>query len=733
MNKYVNKEKQVFSGGNMKNKRHVPIIKQLTQTECGLCCCVMILRYYKSNESLKELQDYMDVGRDGLSISQIKNLFELKGFKGRIFKVEKAEALCSITKPFIAYWKKSHYVVVEKFKKNKFYIKDPAEGTKVISLEEFEKDFSNIIIVAEVTENYKPQKKKKYKPWKDAFASLLEHKLLIFQLLPLLIVTYILTLQIPILIQKIVDKTMVSTNMSYLNIFLLVIFIAIGLFLVSTLVKGVKLISLNIILGRSLEADTYKHLLKLNYKFFEMRSTGDLLFRLSSTSAVKELLSSQIISGILDIGTIIVIFVYMLKQSVLLTFAALVVFILNLMFMLIVQPIFTQAMNDELTEKSKSQALQVEALYSISSIKIACIEDDVYAIWKDCYERVIKMVKKRMNINNYSGSITSTIQQFVPIIILIIGISEYFKGIMSIGEVIAFETIVSTFFALSTSIFNNYTQYLLASEYLERVTDIWYSKEDEEGENIVEKKISGCIKLDNISFSYSKNSPKVLKNISLDIEAGKKIAFVGASGSGKSTLSKIIIGLYESTEGELLYDNIPFKMYNKKKLCSQMGIVPQDAMLFNKSIYDNIVMNKKNLSLEEVKKVAKIARIDEEIELMPMAYNTIVSEMGMNLSGGQRQRILLARALINKPKILVLDEATSSLDNINEEAISEYLSKQGCTRIIISHRLSTIIDSDIIYVFSEGEIVESDTHYNLMKKKQGIYCKLYTSGIKVQV
>ncbi|MCB2356542.1 peptidase domain-containing ABC transporter [Clostridium estertheticum] len=717
----------------MKNKRHVPIIKQLTQTECGLCCCVMILRYYKSNESLKELQDYMDVGRDGLSISQIKNLFELKGFKGRIFKVEKAEALCSITKPFIAYWKKSHYVVVEKFKKNKFYIKDPAEGTKVISLEEFEKDFSNIIIVAEVTENYKPQKKKKYKPWKDAFASLLEHKLLIFQLLPLLIVTYILTLQIPILIQKIVDKTMVSTNMSYLNIFLLVIFIAIGLFLVSTLVKGVKLISLNIILGRSLEADTYKHLLKLNYKFFEMRSTGDLLFRLSSTSAVKELLSSQIISGILDIGTIIVIFVYMLKQSVLLTFAALVVFILNLIFMLIVQPIFTQAMNDELTEKSKSQALQVEALYSISSIKIACIEDDVYAIWKDCYERVIKMVKKRMNINNYSGSITSTIQQFVPIIILIIGISEYFKGIMSIGEVIAFETIVSTFFALSTSIFNNYTQYLLASEYLERVTDIWYSKEDEEGENIVEKKISGCIKLDNISFSYSKNSPKVLKNISLDIEAGKKIAFVGASGSGKSTLSKIIIGLYESTEGELLYDNIPFKMYNKKKLCSQMGIVPQDAMLFNKSIYDNIVMNKKNLSLEEVKKVAKIARIDEEIELMPMAYNTIVSEMGMNLSGGQRQRILLARALINKPKILVLDEATSSLDNINEEAISEYLSKQGCTRIIISHRLSTIIDSDIIYVFSEGEIVESDTHYNLMKKKQGIYCKLYTSGIKVQV
>ena len=216
----------------------------------------------------------------------------------------------------------------------------------------------------------------------------------------------------------------------------------------------------------------------------------------------------------------------------------------------------------------------------------------------------------------------------------------------------------------------------------------------------------------------------MLDSINIEIPAGSRVAFVGASGSGKSTLSKLITGLYPVTEGEILCDGIPLENYDKKNICSQIGIVPQDAMLFNKSIYDNIVMNGEDVDMERVKECCRYACIDEEIESMPMGYNTIISEMGMNLSGGQRQRILLARAMVNTPKILVLDEATSSLDNTNEKKISDYLKQQGCTQIVIAHRLSTIIDADRIYVFSDGKVCEYGSHSELHQLR-GIYYSLY--------
>ena len=210
----------------------------------------------------------------------------------------------------------------------------------------------------------------------------------------------------------------------------------------------------------------------------------------------------------------------------------------------------------------------------------------------------------------------------------------------------------------------------------------------------------------------------------MHIKQGQKVAIVGSSGSGKSTLSKILLGLYEPTSGEILYDGINFKELNKQNVRRQLGVVPQDISLFNKSIYENIKMNKPDVTLEDVKKAAQIAQIADEIEAMPMGYYTLVSDMGLNLSGGQRQRIALARAILNNPQIIILDEATSSLDSVNEKKVSNYFKDIGCTRIVIAHRLSTIIDSDVIYVMDKGKIIESGTHKELMILN-GSYANLY--------
>ncbi len=210
------------------------------------------------------------------------------------------------------------------------------------------------------------------------------------------------------------------------------------------------------------------------------------------------------------------------------------------------------------------------------------------------------------------------------------------------------------------------------------------------------------------------------------IKSGMKVAIVGKSGSGKSTLAKLLVGLYEPTNGNIYFDNVELKKWKKKVLRQQVGMVPQDITLFNNSIYDNIVMNRNNIGFEHVKKACELAQIRDEIEEMPMQYYTEISELGLNLSGGQRQRIALARAIVGKPKILLLDEATSSLDNINERKVSDEIKKIGATQIIIAHRLSTIMDADLIVVLEDGKIVEQGKHNDLIKNN-GQYKELYSA------
>ena len=230
--------------------------------------------------------------------------------------------------------------------------------------------------------------------------------------------------------------------------------------------------------------------------------------------------------------------------------------------------------------------------------------------------------------------------------------------------------------------------------------------------------LKGGIELQNVSFSYTKYSPPVIKNISLKIEPGQKVALVGKSGSGKSTLARIILGLYQPDEGRILYDGHDLADIDKSTLRKQMGVVPQDVTLLNRSILENITLHNPKATMEEVIQAAKVAQIHDEIMAMPMKYHTMISEMGMNVSGGQRQRIALAQALLHKPSVLVLDEATSSLDHVNEEEIDAMLQQMKCTRIVIAHRLTTVMNADLILVLDDGEIIEQGTHEELLKSSE---------------
>ncbi|ADL53885.1 peptidase C39 bacteriocin processing [Clostridium cellulovorans 743B] len=720
---------EIFSLSFRKEKyvmKKVDIVKQISQTECGVCCCVMIQNYYNVNTSLGQVRKELDVGRDGMSMIQIYEYLTSKGFSCKPFKTNNVLKLSEITLPCIAFFGENHFVVVESIKNQKVIVCNPSIGRKVMSIQEFDKDFSGIILQVLPTDKVEKVSKKE-NPWHVVIKLLKENKRLLLVAVLYMILAYAIYLGVPMFEQNLIDKVIVLSNLDTVYIFSLILGCLLIGYAIISLLRGFKLLTLNINIANKMEIGTYNKLLRLPYKYFEVRNTGELLYSLICVSSVRELLATYIVNGVIDVGAVIIVSIYMFQKSWLLGIFALVLWILNVVFLFLMQPKLSGVVDEELVQRATAQSLQTEALGSIMSIKMMGLEKQVLNDWKIVYEKVIRKFSRRINIQNIIGAFNSSINLFGPAFIVCSSMVLYFYGLLSIGEIVAFQTISSIFFGIANNICTAYSQFILASSYLERVDEIWSTEEENYNENGIAKDIKGDIEVNDITFRYSKTSPYVIEKINLKIKAGSNVAVVGPSGSGKSTLGKILSGLYDIESGDINYDGISIREYNKNELCKMIGIVPQEVMLFNKSIYHNIVMNNGSIPLNEVREICKLVCIDEEIMSMPMQYNTIISEMGLNLSGGQRQRILLARILISKPKILILDEATSSIDTISEEKISRYLADLGCTRITIAHRLSTIINADCIYVMNKGRIIESGTHNELIENGK-VYNELYYSG-----
>jgi ABC-type bacteriocin/lantibiotic exporter with double-glycine peptidase domain len=702
----------------LKNKK-VPYVEQLSITECGLCCVAMILRYHKSYESLHDLRLLLDTGRDGSSITQLVNLLHKLNFKTKTYKAQ-TEGLAHINLPGIIFWEDSHFVILEKINKDYATIVDPASGRVKLKIADFKKSYSDYIIAALPEETF-VRRKKESSIWKKYIYVLIKNKPLFYQIILFSVLSYISTLFMPIIVQNLIDQTLNDVGLSNLKPYFFLIIIAAILFMFIDFFKNRQLIKLRINIDKDISTELFDHLLKLPFKYFDIRNKADILSSLNSTTIIRETLARQLITGLINIGAIIFIVIYMCYQSLIMSIILLVLFIVNTSILLITKPYFIDFNKYLVFQQNKYQSVQIESIYSILGIKMSAIESDVKQRWTTRFKEYLDKFKYKEEFSNYLNSLMNFTQVVSPLIILITGIYLVTINYLTIGQTIALYSLSSTFFSLSSSVFDTWMSYLNSAAYLERIGDVISSPKEEDAQEKTKLNLLGNIKFEDVCFSYSKNSNMVIKNISLDIREGQKVAIVGKSGSGKSTLAKLLVGLYQPTNGSIYYDNINMKEINTSHARRQMGIVPQEVSLFNKNILENIRMDREDITLEQVIIAAKIAQIHDEINAMPLKYNTIISEMGVNLSGGQRQRIALARAIVNNPKIIVLDEATSSLDNNNETEVSNYFSKIGCTRIVIAHRLPTIIDADLIIVMDDGLIAEQGTHGELLNNKSYYY------------
>ena len=669
-------------------------------------------------EDFKNSNQKIDLTTYGKIISSIGLQVSISVFK--------KEDLLRISLPVLIIWEDSLRLIKETTQKS-IIIASPTDGFVEIESNQIEKEYPNgveYLIFNRI--NITPTDRFNLN-W---FLPVLnKYKSVLFQILISSFVIQLLTLANPLLIQVIIDKVISQRSLDTLQV--------LGIALLTLTIFEGFLISIKTFLfaettnriDQKLGSEVIDHLYRLPLEFFDRRAVGELGSRVDELEKIRNFITGQGLTTILDSFFSIIYIGIMLIYSVKLTIISLLVLPIQIILTIIGAPLFRRQYRETAQNNAKTKSHLVETLNGIQTIKAQNIETDSRWKWQDLYSKYIASSFKKTITSTAISQLSQVLQKISQLLVLWIGASMVLEGKLTLGQLIAFRIISSyvtqPILRLST-VWQTLQELNVSFERLGDIINIKKEKEETDNENISMPKISGLLKFDNVDFNFIKSNVNSLSNINLKIEPGTFVGLAGKSGSGKSTLTKLIPRLYKPSKGIVSIDNYDVTKVDLYSLRRQIGIVPQEPLLFAGTILDNLRINNKNASDELIVKVTKRANAHDFIMKMPDGYNTQIGERGSSMSGGQRQRIAIARTLLSEPKMLILDEATSALDFESEKIIVDNLinSYRDLTVIFISHRLQTLENADLIIMMEDGKIAESGTHSELLENK-GSYSYLY--------
>lgn len=710
--------------------KKVPFTEQSEHSECGLACTAMVLNYYDDNVTLSHLRDVYGVPKGGNTLTNLNQILSDRGIETKAIRVLDLEILEEQTTPTICFWEERHYVVLEKLTAKEATILDPASGRKKIKRSEFQASFSNIaLILTDVDVTITQRKKQKNATWTILKDILSDQKAKVTLFIGLTLLIQMVTIAIPRLTQTIIDNSNVAvSNIFQIGTTIAILFIAYYLLQVA---RGLVLIVLENLFDLTLMKAFMKKIIHLPLRFFVNRSTGDLIFRANLSVIIQQIMSQRMLTISVDFLFVFVYLILMVNLSLNLTLIAIFGAFMMGAISVVNSKRVQSITNKELIAQSKVQRILVELFEGMETVKSSGSENQFYTKWWNEFKNQIMLRAEKNRFSTWVRTIQTSIQFILPIVLIYVGLFQVTKGQLTLGELISFNALSGAFIAPIVTVFDSYTEFLLLRSYFGKLNEILEAKDNPrlaiEGEKIT---AIDSVAVEDVSFKYSYFEEAILHSVSFQIERGDKVAIVGKSGSGKSTLLKLLAGLYDTSSGQIKFNDIDLKKIDEDSLKKCISIVNQKPTIFNASLYDNIVLNQTEAKDERVEQAIFDSRVDEIIMNLPLGLETQISEGGMNLSGGQMQRISIARALVKETSLLLMDEPTSSLDNISENFIMNRLKTYDFTCIIVAHRLNTIKHFDRILVMDQGKIVEEGTHQELLSL-EGYYHSIYFDPMNI--
>jgi NHLM bacteriocin system ABC transporter peptidase/ATP-binding protein len=713
-----------------RRRAQTPTILQMEAVECGAAALAVVLAHYGRWVPLEELRHECGVSRDGSKANNVLRAARKYGLDAKGFKYETLDKLFELEYPVILFWNFNHFVNLEGFKGEKVFLNDPAQGPRVITMQELDDSYSGIVLTFKPGPDFKKGgQSPKMLPALRRRLSGSEGALTYVILCGLLLV--IPGLVIPTFTRVFIDDYLVGGQEWLIQPLLLAMAAVIVIQGALNWLQKYYLLRLETKLSLTTSSRFFTHLLQLPTAYFGQRFAGEIGSRVLINDKVAKVVSGKLATTVIDSTMTVFYAALMFLYDVNLTLIVIGISMLNVLTVKLAGRLRTDISRRLTQDKGKLTGTAMNGLQMIETIKATGSDSEFFARWAGYYAKSVNGDQALQVLSQVATAVPPFVTTLSTATVLVLGGIKVMDGALTVGMLVAYQTLLTSFMRPLTTFvqFGSTLQELTAD--MNRLDDVLRYPADKQYQQTREAlkdapkvvKLSGRVELRDITFGYSPLEPPLIDKFNLHVEPGRRVALVGGSGSGKSTVAKLLSGLYEPWSGDVLFDGVPRTRLPRDLIVNSLAVVDQEVFLFGGTVTDNVSMWDSTIPVGRIATACKDAAIADVVESREDGYKSRVQEGGGNFSGGQCQRLEISRALVGEPTIVVLDEATSALYPSTEMHIDDSMRRRGCTCVIIAHRLSTIRDADEIIVMSRGKIVQRGTH-DEMKDVDGPYKSL---------
>lgn len=694
-------------------------ILQAQAAECSLACLAMISSAHGKNVGLHDLRQQFPVSIKGANLRQLIADAGRLGFSARPLRLEMNE-LNALSLPCILHWDLNHFVVLKKVGRSKIALIDPAIGERLVSREEVSRHFTGVALELSPNGEFSSTEATPRISLRQLTGQVSGMRRALGAIFCVALVLELLAIASPLFNQMVVDNAIATRDLDLLNVLL----IGFGLLLIAQTILVLARSWMVVVLSQNIslqwKGNVFGHLLKLPVDWFEKRHLGDITNRFGAIEAIQRTITSALVEVILDGIMVLTSLAMMLLYSVELSAIVVVAVVLYGLIRWISYEPLRAAAAERLVISAREQSYMIETLRAIVPLKLFGRQNERRVSWQNMVIEIQNrdLRTERMNIGFLSANkiifgVENLLVFWLAARMILLHPMDGSSGSTSltIGMVFAFVAYKSQFTGRVTAIIDYIVQIRMLSLHSERLADIALAAPEREsisGDGIASdlSHLVPSLEFRDVSFRYGEGEPWILRNANLKIQPGQHVAIIGSSGAGKTTLLKLVLGMVQPVDGDILYGGVPINRLGLTNVRCRFGSVMQEDLLLTGSIADNISFFDPQSDALRIEMCAKMAQIHGDVIRMPMGYRTLVGELGAGLSGGQKQRLLLARAIYRQPSVLALDEATSHLDVEAEREVAKCLANMQLTRLVIAHRPETIASADRVVQIRDGVLCE---------------------------